>query len=230
MSNGWLSRSSVECQCDIIDWRQAYGSGPWAILPAKIMLEYLASLSRERLLALVRELQQQMTLLQRQVTEVAATNDALRAEIDQLKRGSKRQATPSTWTHGSQRFLPCQEHAVGPPEGRSDIARPALGEGQLHRCQPNGQQALEDALLCFMRFELPGMFPGTFDQRLESGLSFRDTFLDLERFHGDPPNVVNHRDTAQMFPGFYHGRWFPCTRTLCPRATLSPNAFHAHSM
>jgi cell division protein FtsB len=59
-------------------------------LPAKIVLEYLASLSRERLLALVRELQQQMTLLQRQVTEVAATNDALRAEIDQLKRGSKR--------------------------------------------------------------------------------------------------------------------------------------------
>jgi hypothetical protein len=85
-------------------------------LLAKIMLEYLASLSRERLLALVRELQQQMTLLQRQVTEMAASNDALRAEIDQLKRGNKRQATPSTWTHGSQRFLPCQEHAVGPPE------------------------------------------------------------------------------------------------------------------
>lgn len=49
-------------------------------MPAMIEPTYLATLSREELLALVAE-------LQRQVAE-------LRAEIDQLKRGGKRQAAP----------------------------------------------------------------------------------------------------------------------------------------
>jgi transposase len=47
----------------------------------------LPALSREELLALVGE-------LQRQITELRASHEALRAEIDQLKRGGKRQAAP----------------------------------------------------------------------------------------------------------------------------------------
>ena len=58
-----------------------------SILPAMDASESLASLSREALLALV-------AALQRQVAELAASNTALRAEIDQLTRGGKRQAAP----------------------------------------------------------------------------------------------------------------------------------------
>lgn len=47
----------------------------------------LPALSREELLALVVE-------LQRQIAERHASHEALRAEIDQLKRGGKRQAAP----------------------------------------------------------------------------------------------------------------------------------------
>jgi len=49
--------------------------------------EHLPTLSREELVALVAE-------LQRQIAELTASNEALRAEIDQLKRGGKRQASP----------------------------------------------------------------------------------------------------------------------------------------
>lgn len=49
--------------------------------------EPLQALSREDLLALVTE-------LQRQIAELRASHEALRAEIDQLKRGGKRQAAP----------------------------------------------------------------------------------------------------------------------------------------
>src|SRR5919201_1330898 len=47
----------------------------------------LPALSREELLALVVE-------LQRQIAEWRASNEALRAEIEQLKGGGKRQAAP----------------------------------------------------------------------------------------------------------------------------------------
>jgi transposase len=47
----------------------------------------LPALSREDLLALVAE-------LQRQIAELTANNDALRAELDELTRGGKRQAAP----------------------------------------------------------------------------------------------------------------------------------------
>jgi cell division protein FtsB len=43
--------------------------------------------SREEQLAVVAELQRQLTALQRQVADLAAGNEALRAEIEQLKRG-----------------------------------------------------------------------------------------------------------------------------------------------
>jgi transposase len=49
--------------------------------------KHLSALSREELLALVAE-------LQRQSAELRANNEALRAEIEQLKRGGKRQAAP----------------------------------------------------------------------------------------------------------------------------------------
>ena len=49
--------------------------------------ERLASISREDLLALVAE-------RQRQVAELAASHEALRTELEQLKRGGKRQAAP----------------------------------------------------------------------------------------------------------------------------------------
>jgi hypothetical protein len=47
----------------------------------------LPALSREELLALV-------VALQRQITEWRASHEALRVEIEQLKGGGKRQATP----------------------------------------------------------------------------------------------------------------------------------------
>src|SRR5262249_10765108 len=56
--------------------------------------ERLALLSREELLAVVGELQRQMIALQRQVAELATSKKALRAEIGELKRSGKRQATP----------------------------------------------------------------------------------------------------------------------------------------
>jgi hypothetical protein len=56
--------------------------------------EDIALLSREELLALVAELQRQVTLLQQQVAGLTDSNQKLRGEVDQLTRQSKRQATP----------------------------------------------------------------------------------------------------------------------------------------
>ena len=61
----------------------------------------------------------------------------------------------------SPRLLPRQEHAVGPRDGRSDIARPALGKVQLHRRQADGQPPLEDTLLRFVRLECAPTLPRT---------------------------------------------------------------------
>jgi hypothetical protein len=54
-----------------------------------------------------------------------------------------------------------------------------------------------------------------------------DTHFDIERFHEDTPDVINYRDSEQMFPGLYHRRMIPCTRKVSARATLSLNSFHA---
>src|SRR5215831_6322154 len=129
----------------------------------------------------------------------------------------------------SQLPLPWQDHAVSSHDCRSHISRSALGEVQLHRRQSNGQQPLEDTLLRFVRLELARMFPNKLEQRLERLLAFRDTHLDIEGFHGDSPDVVKHRNTAQMFPGFYHGRRIPCTQKPSSRATVTLNSFHVHS-
>jgi transposase len=58
-----------------------------AILSAMIAPERVALISREDLLTLV-------AALQRQVAELTASNEALRAELEQLTRGGKRQAAP----------------------------------------------------------------------------------------------------------------------------------------
>ncbi len=56
--------------------------------------EDITLLSREALLALVAQLQRQVSDLQRQLTESSATIGALRAENAQLRRSTKRQAAP----------------------------------------------------------------------------------------------------------------------------------------
>jgi transposase len=66
------------------------------------------SLSREDLLVLVAE-------LQRQVAELIASHEALRAEIEQLKRGGKRQAAPfSTGTRVTEPKAPGRRPGSGP--------------------------------------------------------------------------------------------------------------------
>ena len=56
--------------------------------------EDTASLSREELLALEAQLQQQVSQLQRHVAQLAASKETLQAENAELKRGAKRQAAP----------------------------------------------------------------------------------------------------------------------------------------
>jgi hypothetical protein len=68
------------------------------------------------------------------------------------------------------------------------------------------------------------------DKRLESPLAFRYTRLDTEGVHGDPRDVVKHRNTAQMFPGFYHVWRIPCTWKPLSRAALTLNSFPVHSL
>ena len=69
--------------------------------------DILSALNREALLALVAE-------LKRQVAELTAMNDALRTEIDQLKRRDKRQAAPfSTGSRVSQPKRPGRKPGSG---------------------------------------------------------------------------------------------------------------------
>jgi transposase len=51
-------------------------------------------LSREELLVLVAQLHHQVSELERRIAELAASNEALRAENAELKQGAKRQASP----------------------------------------------------------------------------------------------------------------------------------------
>src|SRR5207253_10307662 len=44
-----------------------------------------------------------------------------------------------------------------------------------------------------------------------------------------PPDVANHWNTAQMFPGFSHTRRVPCTQKPSSRATLTLNSFRVRS-
>jgi hypothetical protein len=77
--------------------------------------EDIVSLSREELLALVAELQRQVTLLQQQVAGLTASNQELRGEVDRLTRQSKRQAAPfSKGTRSKEPRRPGRQ----PGEGR----------------------------------------------------------------------------------------------------------------
>jgi transposase len=66
----------------------------WTTFDPMSSSEDVASLSREDLVTLVAELQNQLTGLQEQVAELAARNEALATENAQLKRSGKRQAPP----------------------------------------------------------------------------------------------------------------------------------------
>src|SRR5437867_12572914 len=68
-----------------------------------------------------------------------------------------------------------------------------------------------------------------FDSELISCTLFRYTPLDIECIHGDPPDMANHRNTEQMFPGFYHGWRVPCTPKPSSHATLTLNSFRVRS-
>jgi transposase len=77
-------------------------------------LEDTASLNREELLALVAELELQIMALQEQVAQLAASNQALVAENEQLKRSGKRQAAPfSTGTRAQQPTRPGRKPGEG---------------------------------------------------------------------------------------------------------------------
>jgi transposase len=72
------------------------------------------SLRREDLLALVAELQRQVTALQKQVAELAASNQELRAEMERMPRQSHRQAAPfSKGTHTKQPKRPGRKPGEG---------------------------------------------------------------------------------------------------------------------
>jgi predicted Zn-ribbon and HTH transcriptional regulator len=75
--------------------------------------EDIASLSREDLLALVAELQHQVTVPQKQVAELAGRNESLVAENEHLKRSAKRQATPLSYLISPHRGRGCCPRAGG---------------------------------------------------------------------------------------------------------------------
>ena len=71
-------------------------------------------LSREDLLAVVAELQRQVTALQKQVAELATSNQELRAEMERMTRQSHRQAAPfSKGTHTKQPKRPGRKTGEG---------------------------------------------------------------------------------------------------------------------
>jgi transposase len=76
--------------------------------------EDTTSLTWEELLALVAQLQHQVSELQRQVAQLAASNEALQAENAELRRGAKRQAAPfSKGTRVSQPKRPGRQPGKG---------------------------------------------------------------------------------------------------------------------
>ena len=78
------------------------------------MPEDILALSREDLLALVVELQRQVMALQERVAQLAADNQVLLAENEQLKRSAKRQATPfSKGTRSNQPKRPGRKPGEG---------------------------------------------------------------------------------------------------------------------
>src|SRR5919106_1205021 len=95
------------------------------------------SLRREDLLALVAELQRQVTALQKQVAELAASNQELRAEMDRMTRQGHRQATPfSKGTRAKQPRHPGRKVRGAHP----DLAPDQYG-ATAHRLGPRAMAA-----------------------------------------------------------------------------------------
>ena len=117
--------------------------------------EPLHALSREDLLALVAE-------LQRQIAELRASQEALRAEIDQLKRGGKRQAAP--FSKGTRVPAPkppgrkpgsglFRDREAPPPEA---ITEPPVDVTvTLAACPVRGGHLIEERVDMVYRTELP---------------------------------------------------------------------------
>jgi hypothetical protein len=124
--------------------------------------EHLASLSRDGLLALVAEQHYQMTVLQRQVADLVASHAALRAEIEQLKRGGKRQAAPfSKGTREPEPKRPGRKPGSGtfryraapPPEA---ITEPPVDvKVPCDACPACGGELVEERVDFAYRTELP---------------------------------------------------------------------------
>jgi transposase len=119
--------------------------------------EPLPTLSREELLALVAE-------LQRQIAELRASNEALRAEIDQLKRAGKRQAAPfSTGTRAAEPKPPGRKPGSGtfryreapPPEAIT--APPVDVKVTVDACPTCGGPLEEERVDFAYRTELPAL-------------------------------------------------------------------------
>src|SRR5262245_55159286 len=115
----------------------------------------LPALHREDLLALVVE-------LQRQIAALTATNEALRAELDQLMRSGKRQAAPfSKGTRAAEPTPPGRQPGSGtfryreapPPEALTE--RPVDVQVSRVACPACGGDLVEERVDCAYRTERP---------------------------------------------------------------------------
>jgi transposase len=119
--------------------------------------KHLPALSREELLALVAE-------LQRQLAEWRASNEALRAEIEQLKRGGKRQAAPfSKGTRVTEPKPPGRKPGSGPFRYREAPPPEAITEPPvdvrviLEACPACGGPLAEERVDLAYTTELPAL-------------------------------------------------------------------------
>ena len=113
--------------------------------------EDIASLGQEDLLRLVTEQQRLIDQLQRQVTTLTATIEALRAENAQLRRSTKRQAAPfSKGTRVSQPKRPGRKPGAGTfsfrqPPGPEEITEPPVDVPVTLEACPECGGRLEEA-------------------------------------------------------------------------------------
>jgi transposase len=125
-------------------------------------LEDIASLSREELLALVAELQCQVTLLQQQVAGLTDNNQELRGEVDRLTRQGKRQAAPfSKGTRSKQPRRPGRKSGEGRFSFRQaprpeEITEPPVNVPvALDSCPGCGEKLAEERVDCAYVTDLP---------------------------------------------------------------------------
>ena len=119
-------------------------------------------LSWEAVLALVTELERENAELRRQVADLTACHEALRAEIDQLKRRGKRQAAPcSKGTRKSAPKRPGRKPGAGTFHYREAPPREAITEPPvdvkviLDACPACGGPLEEERVDFAYRTELP---------------------------------------------------------------------------